>query len=160
MTFAQQLSKLMDSRSLTNYQLAKDLDIHPTTVANWLSGKIPMKKTLAILADYFGVSVDELIGNAENEKKPPTVRQFRTVGGLLYNYCVLLFTCFAIWSAPVAARPDTTPTAAAVIGSFAGNSGTPMYNATMPSIRPATPQAIGIYLLLLNGVAFTTTPTK
>ncbi len=70
MTFAQQLSKLMDSRALTNYQLAKDLDIHPTTVANWLSGKIPRKKTLSILADYFGVSVDYLLGNAENEKKP------------------------------------------------------------------------------------------
>lgn len=44
MNFAQQLSKLMDSRALTNYQLAKDLDIHPTTVANWLAGKTPRKR--------------------------------------------------------------------------------------------------------------------
>lgn len=65
MNFAQQLSKLMDSRALTNYQLAKDLDIHPTTVANWLAGKTPRKKTLAILSDYFGVSVDYLLGNEE-----------------------------------------------------------------------------------------------
>jgi len=61
----------MDSHALTNYQLAKDLDIHPTTVTNWLSGKTPRKKTLAILSDYFGVSVDYLLGN-EKQKTPVT----------------------------------------------------------------------------------------
>ena len=68
MNFAQRLSGLMDSHALTNYQLAKDLDIHPTTVTNWLSGKTPRKKTLAILSAYFGVSVDYLLGNEEKEK--------------------------------------------------------------------------------------------
>ena len=62
MSFAQRLSELMASRTLTNYQLAKDLDIHPTTVANWLAGKAPRKKTLALLAEYFGVSTDYLLG--------------------------------------------------------------------------------------------------
>lgn len=71
MNFAQRLSGLMDSHALTNYQLAKDLDIHPTTVTNWLSGKTPRKKTLAILSDYFGVSVDYLLGN-EKQKTPVT----------------------------------------------------------------------------------------
>lgn len=65
MEFAQLLSKLMNERALTNYQLAKDLDIHPTTVANWLDGKTPRKKTLAVLSDYFGVSVDYLLGNED-----------------------------------------------------------------------------------------------
>ena len=58
----------MASRTLTNYQLAKDLDIHPTTVANWLAGKAPRKKTLALLAEYFGVSTDYLLGNEQKEK--------------------------------------------------------------------------------------------
>ena len=53
MNFSQILKKLMEQRTLTNYQLAKDLDIHPTTVA------------------YFDVSVDYLLGN-EQEKKPVT----------------------------------------------------------------------------------------
>lgn len=69
MNFSQILKKLMEQRALTNYQLAKDLDIHPTTVANWLNGKVPRKKTLSILAAYFDVSVDYLLGN-EQEKKP------------------------------------------------------------------------------------------
>ena len=68
MRFAQRLSELMASRTLTNYQLAKDLDIHPTTVANWLAGKAPRKKTLALLAEYFGVSTDYLLGNEQKEK--------------------------------------------------------------------------------------------
>ena len=68
MSFAQRLSELMASRTLTNYQLAKDLDIHPTTVAIWLAGKAPRKKTLALLAEYFGVSTDYLLGNEQKEK--------------------------------------------------------------------------------------------
>ena len=68
MSFAHRLSELMASRTLTNYQLAKDLDIHPTTVANWLAGKAPRKKTLALLAEYFGVSTDYLLGNEQKEK--------------------------------------------------------------------------------------------
>ena len=68
MSFAQRLSELMASRTLTNYLLAKDLDIHPTTVANWLAGKAPRKKTLALLAEYFGVSTDYLLGNEQKEK--------------------------------------------------------------------------------------------
>ena len=71
MNFSQILKKLMEQRALTNYQLAKDLDIHPTTVANWLNGKVPRKKTLSVLAAYFDVSVDHLLGN-EQEKKPVT----------------------------------------------------------------------------------------
>lgn len=61
MDFALTLKKLMDERGLTNYQLAKDLDVHPTTVANWLEGKEPRKKTQNQLADYFKITVDELM---------------------------------------------------------------------------------------------------
>lgn len=71
MSFAQRLKYLMDERGLTNYQLAKNLDIHPTTVANWLGGKEPRKSTQHQLAKYFGVSTDYLLG--ESDKKMPTV---------------------------------------------------------------------------------------
>lgn len=67
MNFAQNLRKLMDENSLSNYQLAKDLDVHPSTVAYWLDGTAPRKKTLAKIADYFRVSVDYLTGK---EKAP------------------------------------------------------------------------------------------
>lgn len=60
MEFAQTLKRLMDERGITNYQLAKDLDVHPTTVANWLNGKEPRKKTKFQLAGYFGIDFMEL----------------------------------------------------------------------------------------------------
>lgn len=68
MQFSQVLKELMDKRGLTNYQLAKDLDIHPTTVANWLNGKEPRKSTVLQLSDYFRVSSDYLLGRIEREK--------------------------------------------------------------------------------------------
>ena len=68
MEFAQILENLMKEHNLSNYQFAKDLDIHPTTVANWLSGKEPRKRTLAMLSNYFDVSVDYLLGKEETKK--------------------------------------------------------------------------------------------
>ena len=38
------------------------------TVRNWRAGKAPRKKTLALLAEYFGVSTDYLLGNEQKEK--------------------------------------------------------------------------------------------
>lgn len=68
MQFSQVLKSLMDSRGLSNYQLAKDLDIHPTTVANWLDGKLPRKKTQLDLATYFDVPIDYLMGSEQKER--------------------------------------------------------------------------------------------
>lgn len=65
MPFAQTLNKLMAERGLSNYQLSKDLDVHPTTIANWLDGKMPRKKTLVQIARYFSVTVDRLTGEDE-----------------------------------------------------------------------------------------------
>lgn len=80
MAFAQTLKRLMENRSLTNYQLAKDLDIHPTTVANWLEGREPRKKTLAALADYFCVSIDYLLKGEQKEK--PSLELGEPVGAV------------------------------------------------------------------------------
>lgn len=46
--------------------------------------------------------------------------------GAMVSAYSLFDSCLIAWLMPVAARPEATPTAAAVIGSFAGNSGVPM----------------------------------
>ena len=66
------------------FSVSTEIGLSRASVNGWENGKKPTDATTIKLADYFGVSVDELIGNAENEKKPTTVRQFRTVVGLLY----------------------------------------------------------------------------
>lgn len=78
MDFAIVLKSLMDSKGLSNYQLAKDLDVHPSTIANWLAGKRPRKKTLLQISEYFDVSVDYLLGNLGKENAPA-----KTDGGAL-----------------------------------------------------------------------------
>ncbi len=70
MEFAQTLKRLMDREGLSNYQLAKELDCHQTSVKNWLCGSKPQKLMLKNIADYFGVSVDYLLGNDQKEKAP------------------------------------------------------------------------------------------
>lgn len=70
MQFSQILAKLMDENGLTNYQLAKDLDVHPSTVANWLDGKTPRKKTLLQISRYFNVSTEFLLGSEQKENAP------------------------------------------------------------------------------------------
>lgn len=68
MEFAQNLKFLMETEGLTKYRLAKEINISQTSLANWLEEKnIPHPSTLNILASYFGISVDELVG----EKLPP-----------------------------------------------------------------------------------------
>lgn len=48
---------------MTQYRLAKLLDISQSTVAGWLSGtSLPRRATLKRLAEVFGVSVDYLMG--------------------------------------------------------------------------------------------------
>lgn len=62
-TLGQRLSKLMDEKGLTNYKLAKDLDINKTTVTNYIEDKIkrPNNSIIDQMSKYFGVNKDWLI---------------------------------------------------------------------------------------------------
>jgi len=70
MSFAQTLQQLMDRDGLTNYQLAKALECHQTSVKNWLGGSKPQKLMLKKIADYFGVTTDYLLTGEQKEKAP------------------------------------------------------------------------------------------
>ncbi len=74
MAFAQNLKHLMDIEGLSNYKLAKMLGCHQTTVQNWLDGSVPQKRTQNSIANVFGITVSELMGDdlpfPKNEKKP------------------------------------------------------------------------------------------
>lgn len=68
MDFAQRLKLLMESSGTTNYQLAKSINCHQTTIANILNGSKPQKRTKKAIAEHFGVSVSFLDG-IENQSK-------------------------------------------------------------------------------------------
>lgn len=65
---------------MSNYALAKRLECHPSTIANWIGGTTPQRSKLIQVADVFGVSVEYLTGETDEReiKKEPSPVQ----GGL------------------------------------------------------------------------------
>lgn len=63
------LAKLMDQNNITPYRLAKETGITQATFSRWKTGKVsPSIETLQAISDYFGVTVDYLLGSEPNKK--------------------------------------------------------------------------------------------
>lgn len=53
---------LLDKTNKTAYQVAKETGVSTATLSNWKNGNyIPKTDKLKKIADYFGITVDELI---------------------------------------------------------------------------------------------------
>lgn len=75
------LKELRLNRELKQSELAEILHVKQNTISNWENGRTEINNTDAIkLADFFGVSVDYLLGREET-KNPPNVYD---VDGLVY----------------------------------------------------------------------------
>lgn len=55
--------------------VAKELEISSGAITSWKSGRCPHHKTMIKLADYFGVSVDYLLGKEEAPIRTPELSQ-------------------------------------------------------------------------------------
>lgn len=65
--FAKRLKRLRLENNLTQMDIAKLLGVGVTTISNYETGRNePSMEKLIILAKYFNVSVDYLIGNTDN----------------------------------------------------------------------------------------------
>lgn len=61
------LQELMNQKGVTAYRLAKDLGVSPSTIKNWIDGKTKLNDLKGkAVADYFGVSVDYLLGRVSH----------------------------------------------------------------------------------------------
>lgn len=69
MTFFERLQALMDSKQLTQKQLADELSIRQNTISDWKNkGNLPQGETAIKIANYFDISLDYLLtGNLKNE---------------------------------------------------------------------------------------------
>lgn len=61
MGYAENLCDLMKLTGTSSYKLAKEIGVHTSTVTNWREGMFPRVEHLQLVADYFGVTVDELL---------------------------------------------------------------------------------------------------
>lgn len=70
MTFGEKLKKLRTENNLTQEQLADALFVTRTAISKWETDKgYPSIDSLKAISDYFKVSIDELISDADVENK-------------------------------------------------------------------------------------------
>ncbi|MBQ5930156.1 MAG: helix-turn-helix transcriptional regulator, partial [Clostridia bacterium] len=60
--FSEQLRTILKLHGISQGKLMQDLNISASALYKWLTGAGPRTDTLKKLADYFGCSVDFLIG--------------------------------------------------------------------------------------------------
>lgn len=64
--FSQNLKKLMKKKNISRKQLSQELDIKYTTICEWIKGTMmPRSEALSSLAEYFGITVSELLADEE-----------------------------------------------------------------------------------------------
>lgn len=66
------LKELRDKRNVTQEELASSLSVKQQTVGKWENGiTVPRQPMLIKIADYFHVSVNDLIYGESNPSQPP-----------------------------------------------------------------------------------------
>lgn len=69
MEFSTKLKELRGEKGISQAKLASDIHISRSAVAKWENGLgLPNDESLKLLADYFGITIDELIPNKSNEE--------------------------------------------------------------------------------------------
>lgn len=74
MMFFAKLEDLVSECGLTIAQLSKAVDIPATTMYSWQNGTQPTAEKLTKLADYFGCTVDELLGREPTEPAANSIK--------------------------------------------------------------------------------------
>ena len=65
--FSERIKALRRERGMTQEALGEIIDVRPDSISTYERGKnYPEVRNLIILADYFGVSTDYLLGRTDN----------------------------------------------------------------------------------------------
>lgn len=71
MEFAENLKELLRLRGITAYRLSRDTGISEGLISDWKRGRgMPSSGSLTLLARYFGVSADSLLGTGTGSPGP------------------------------------------------------------------------------------------
>lgn len=104
MEFSTKLKELRLQKGISQAKLAADIHISRSAVAKWENGLgLPSDDSIKILAEYFAVSVDELLPNKDNEEtlvmKNRTIKkQKNVILSLVFGIgiSVFIFICLQI----------------------------------------------------------------
>ena len=87
MNFSQRLQEIMKNNGITKFKLSKQLNVSPSTVANWLNGESsPNIERIRQIAEFFNVSTDFLLtgSDASGQQTPESNESFE------HLECILL----------------------------------------------------------------------
>lgn len=65
--------ELCREKNMSPNGVAKEIGVSSGSITSWKQGKVPHHSTLIKIADYFGVSVDYLLGKTDEKEKAPAV---------------------------------------------------------------------------------------
>jgi len=71
--FAERLAELRKDRSLTQKQLAEAIGTHERSIRFYEAGRLPDAEILIKLADFFGTSLDYLVGRTDDPSPAPAL---------------------------------------------------------------------------------------
>ncbi len=98
MEFYEKLQKLRKEQNLTQEEIAEKLFVSRTAISKWKSGRgYPSIDSLKVIAKYFHISIDELIGGeeivtlAEQDIKEKNRKHTALICGVLDCFVALLF---------------------------------------------------------------------
>ncbi len=107
MEFSTRLKELRKQKEITQARLAADIHISRSAVAKWENGLgLPNDESLKLLAEYFNVSIDELIPDTANAEilvsKNKTIdSQKKIITGLLVGGGTALLVLLCIFIEPL-----------------------------------------------------------
>lgn len=85
--FAQNLKNIMQKQNKTQSDLVKDLSFRQATVSDWLNGKkYPRMDKVEKLANYLGVSINELLMQSVSEPPVPALQLTDQEKSMLKKY--------------------------------------------------------------------------
>ena len=119
--------QLCRSRGISSYQVSKEAGVGQSTLADWKNGSTPRDTTLQKIADYFGVTLAYLKGEAPAEKPAPAAQDEPTASELM-EYLEMLRSrseCRMLFSLAKDATEEDVRRAVAVIEALRREGGKP-----------------------------------
>ena len=89
--FSQNLKRLRDQRELKQREVAEGIGTDRRQISKWETGRAePDLRSLCLLADYFGVSVDYLVGHVTPQPEDDSARMRKLLDSLTPDQVSLL----------------------------------------------------------------------
>lgn len=85
--------KLCNRKGIAPTAAAVEMGFHRSDATRWSKGAEPRRTTLEKVADYFGVTVSDLIGDDSAQKEKPTAQGDGLISDLPQDLQKLIFLC-------------------------------------------------------------------